>query len=287
MKRFEQGYTLLEALLAIAFAALFFSGAMGLVLTSNRTSAEASLRQKALWRAQEGLSALESISDADLTLTQTGSLTFASNQWTLGQSGPQDLGEGISRTVKVSSVERNVDCQIVPTGGTVDASSFTFESIVTWEDLRGQTQTISLKTMRTNPTNPTSSCFANDCSRLAWDYSSASWYGGKQLRDIFVTNLSDHSIEISRITPTWDNTALIQQIFIDADRFWTSVGPGSPSGEQPSGVTLTGDEAEISPSGQVEIPKIQFNSAMSGATLTIQFECEDTSSVTLGPFVPI
>ncbi len=286
MMRLEKGYTLLEALLAIALAALFFSGATGLVLTSNRTSAEAVMRQKALWRAQEGLSALEASADANLVNTTVGSLTFASNRWTLGTSAPQDLGGGITRTVKVSAVQRNSTCDLVASGGTVDTSSHTFESNVTWTDLRGQTQTISLKTLRTNFENPTSSCFADECSRLAWDYSATTWYGGKQLRDMFVTNLSEQEVEIIKITPTWNGTPKIQQIFIGNDKFWTSIGPGTPSGVQSSGVTLTGQDARISGGVTVEIPKIQFDGIMTGATLTVLFECEDHSTVTIGPFVP-
>ena len=282
----QKGYTLLEALLAIAFASLFFVGATGLMLTSNRTSAESVMRQKALWRAEQGIEAMQSIAEDDLIISDVGSLSFAANQWSLGILGPQDLGDGITRTVKVQVVQRDSSCALVAMGGDIDTDSHYLESVVAWNDLKGQEQSITLRTLRTNWVSPTGSCASDDCSWLAWDLSETTWYGGKQLRDVYVTNNSDHEIAITKITPTWDYATNIQQIFFDLTKFWSSSGPGAPLGEQTSGTELTGENGEIESGEDVEIPKTQFDQNMVGSTITMKFECSDGSTVTVGPFTP-
>lgn len=282
----KNGYTLLEALLAIAFASLFFVGATGLLLTSNRTSAESVMRQKALWRANQGIEALQSIAENDLVITDVGSLSFASNQWSIQELGPEVLDNGITRTVKVEEVERDSSCGLVEIGGDIDPDSHYLESSVSWNDLKGQEQTITLRTLRTNWLNPTGSCGSDDCAELTWDLDETEWYGTKQLREIYVTNNSDHEIVISKITPTWDYATNIQQIFFDLTKFWSSSGPGTPLGEQVSGTELTGENGEIGSGLTVEIPKTQFDENMEGSTITMNFECSDGSNVTVGPFTP-
>src|SRR3989338_5044553 len=102
----KQGYTLLEAILAIALAGVLSVGGLGLFLTATFTSSESARRIQALWQAQEGLSALQTIAFEDLFMTEIGSLSFATNQWTLAASGPETLSGGFSRTVKIQSVQR-------------------------------------------------------------------------------------------------------------------------------------------------------------------------------------
>ncbi|TAL50702.1 hypothetical protein EPN81_02115 [Patescibacteria group bacterium] len=280
------GYTLLEALLAMAFAGLLFFGAFGLLLTASQTSSESTLRQKALWKAEQGIRALETMSFEDLFLTEVGSLSFSADQWVLGVAGPDDIGDGMTRIVRVQEAQRDTECQLVPSGGDTDTDSVYLESEVTWTGLRGNPHTITLRTLRTNWSNPDDSCFASDCSQLDWDVLGSEWFGGKQLREVYITNNTGETKEIDTITITWNNTAVIQQVFFDSQKFWSSTGPGTPLGTQGSGVVLDGENGDIPDGETVEMHKTQFDQNMEGTTITVTYECTDGSAVTFGPFVP-
>ncbi|NQV89282.1 MAG: hypothetical protein HQ488_03100 [Parcubacteria group bacterium] len=282
----EIGYAMLEILLAISLAGLFFTAAIGMFMTGNNVSAEALYEQKAIWFAQQGLEALNTITFTDLALTQTGSLTFAADQWTLGTSAPQSLDGGFTRTVKVEETERDVSCNTVASGGTVDTDSYFLESTVSWTDLKGQSKDVSVRSLRTNWEDPTGDCFASDCSQLEWDVLGSSWFGGKQLREIYITNNTGETKEIEGITIWWDNAAELQQIFFDSGKVWSSSGPGTPSGNQVSGAEIHIVSADILDGQTVEMHKTQFTQNMFGTTISVMYECDDGSSITFGPFTP-
>jgi type II secretory pathway pseudopilin PulG len=281
------GYTLLEVLIAIGLGALFFSGASGLFLTAQHTSAEALTRQTALWKAQEGIEALNTMSFADIYATQVGSLSFASNTWTLGTSAPESLSNEMTRTITVEEVERDGNCGVVQSGGVVDTDTFAIESEVSWTDLKGNNQTVVLNSMRTNWEDPSGSCFESDCSALDWNVLDAEWFGGKQLREIYITNNTGETKEIDKMTLTWDFPTDIQQIFFDSSKFWSSGGPGTPLGNQPSGTELDGANGIIADGQTIEMHKTQFKANMEGSTITIMYECTDGSELIFGPFIPI
>jgi len=280
------GYTLLEALLAIAFAGLFFLGAFGLFFTAHRSSAEAVRRQEALWVAQQGIEALKTMAFEDLVPTQTGRVTFASNRWTLSSSGSELLSNGMTRTIRVEDAYRDTECGLVESGGEVDTDSMYLESQVTWNDLQGREQEILLRSLRTNWANPNDTCFASDCSQLDWDVYGASWFGGKQLREVYITNNTGEDKEIDKITLYWDKATLLQQVFFSGSKFWSSSGPGTPSGYQTSGTILDGANGVIEDGETVEMHKTQFDKNMMGANISVTYTCTDGSAVTFGPFTP-
>ena len=76
----QRGYALLETLIAIGLAAILMSSIISLALISNRGSAKALQYQKASWAAMEGIEALRSMDFSNLFLTQTGDLSFSSNE---------------------------------------------------------------------------------------------------------------------------------------------------------------------------------------------------------------
>ncbi len=246
------------------------------------------MRQKALWKAQQGIEALQTLSFADLSTTEVGSLTFASNQWVLGTSGSEDLGGGLTRVVRVEEAQRDESCELVASGGDVDEDSLFLESEVTWNDLRGTAQSVTVRSLRTNWETPGGSCFVpgGDCGQLEWDVLGSSWFGGKQLREIYITNNTGEEKEVDKMILTWNNSAHIQQIFFDSTKFWSSSGPGTPSGTQVSGTILDGVSGTIADGATIEMGKTQFDSSMDGTTITVTYECTDGSSITFGPFTP-
>ncbi len=284
----SSGFILLEVLLSVGLLALILSTLGGIVLISGGTT-RGGQSIRAAWAAQEGMAALHSMSFADLTATNTGSLTFSGNRWLLGASAPQTIATGITRTVRVKTVNRNASCQIVSSGGTLDTDSRTLESEVNWIDLAGRTHLITQSSLRTQWENPQGSCFQPTqagCSII--DYAThGEWFGGKQLRTVYFSNsCPSSSLVVDKMMFTWNNGAEIQQVFIDSTKVWSQSGPGTPSGEQNSGTILNIPNFTFSPGVQYELNKTQFEHAMSGTTLTITLYFTDGSSITTPPFVP-
>jgi hypothetical protein len=283
----EQGYTFLEALIALGVGALLFTGALGIVFLSNTISAEGLFRQEALWRAQEGLEALQTIAFEDLQLTETGSLVFAASQWTLGTDGPEELNDNLDRVIQVQAVERDENCGVVGEGGEEDVDSYLLTSEVSWNDTKGNTQTITLDMLTTNWEEPIGSCFGNACEDLSIDVTGADLYGGKQLRDIFIENTGTQDIVIDQLSFTWnDPSALISQVFIDNSKFWSENGPGTPSGPQSSGTMLDGEDEDILVGETVEMHKVQTEDPVEGFTVSFTLQCSDGSTIDSGEFTP-
>ncbi|MBI5369963.1 type II secretion system protein [Candidatus Uhrbacteria bacterium] len=283
----SRGYTLLEALLAIGLAGLIFTAAFGLFFTGQTSSAEALRAQRALWAAQEGLGAVESIAFSDLSPTQNGSVQFSAGQWTISGTGPESLSGELTRTIQVNQVLRDGACAIVGSGGNVDPDSYQVQSQVDWTDAKGRTHQVTLQRLRTNWQAPVGNCFVGgDCSRIDWNVSQATWYGGKQLREVYITNSSDQEFHLEKATLTWTNGAKVSQVFIGSDKFWSSSGPGTPSGTQVSGTLLDGQNLDIDEGETLEMHKIQFDSSMSGTQVEIVLQCEDGSSTDSGLFTP-
>lgn len=279
---------LLEILLSIGLLALILTTLGTVVLVSSGTT-RGGQSVRALLAAQEGLSALQSVSFSDLLNTDTGTLTFSNNRWQLGSGAPQTIATGITRTVHVKSVNRDASCQIVSSGGTSDTDSKTLESDVNWIDLAGRTHLISLSSLRTQWNNPQGTCFVPtqaSCSNI--DYlTSGEWFGGKQLRTIYFANTcSSAPIVIDKMIFTWNNGSEIQQSFINSTKVWSASGPGTPSGEQSSGILLDISDFTLNSGVQYELNKTQFENAMSGTTVTITLIFSDGSSFTTPPFVP-
>ncbi len=282
----EKGFTMLESILAIGLAIAFLAGSVSLVIIANQGSSEALQRQRAVWAAQEGLAALSTIAWDDLVATETGDLTFAANEWSLSTNGPEELENGLSRNVKVQAVERDVDCD-VSEGGSTDIDSYFLESSVGWTDNLGKAQTVTFRSLRTDWGLPMGDCFAPASEYVTVNTAGANWHGGKQLRDIFVSNShTEKEFEIDKITFTWDNPNLIEQVFVDSDKFWARNGPGTPAGRQPSGTLLDGEDEDIEDEETFKIHKVQFTEDMTGTTITIKIDFTDGSSITTDPFIP-
>lgn len=279
---------LLEVLLSVGLLALILTTLGTVVLVSSGTT-RGGQSVRASLAAQEGLSALQSMSFSDLLNTDTGTLTFSNNRWQLGSGAPQTIATGITRTVHVIPVNRNSSCGIVSSGGTIDVDSKTLKSDVSWIDLAGRTHLISLSSLRTQWNNPQGTCFVPTqagCSNI--DYlTSGEWFGGKQLRTIYFANTcSSAPIVIDKMIFTWNNGSEIQQSFINSTKVWSASGPGTPHGEQVSGILLDISDFTLNPGVQYELNKTQFENAMSGTTITITLIFSDGSSFTTPPFVP-
>jgi prepilin-type N-terminal cleavage/methylation domain-containing protein len=287
MKNSPNGFTMLEVLLAIGLSALFMSASASLMLSGNLGSSRADRLERALWGAQQGVEALQTIAFDDLFLTDTGSLFFNGTLWTLGTNGPENIQGNFSRTILVQDVERDASCHIVPSGGAADPNSLFLTSLVSWTDNAGRVHEVELPILRTRWNAPEGTCFeATMADGFSIDLTSASWFGGRQLRDVFVTNNGVEDAVIDRMTFTWSNSRLIQQVSLDNENVWTNHGPGAPSGEQASGTELDTANAALEHAETSEFDKVQFNGNMVGTTVSFVITFTDGSTISSGSFVP-
>lgn len=279
---------ILEALLAVGVAAMYMSALVTLVLIANAASDRAEETQRALWNVNEGLEALQTVAFADLPTTDAGSLTFASGRYTVSPTGgPQTLADGMTRTVKVQAVNRDAACLVVASGGTADDDSRMLESAVSWVDTSGRTHSVTSRSLRTRWDDPQGTCFAtNMAAQIEFTISGAEFSGGKQLREVYFANTGGTNAIIDTITMTWDNGAEFDQMFMETSKVWSSTGPGTPTGSQLTGTELDIQDFILPPGTTAQLNKGQFNTNMSGVTMTMTVTFTDGSSWTSPEFMP-
>ncbi|MBI2485067.1 hypothetical protein HYW18_02895 [Candidatus Uhrbacteria bacterium] len=283
----ERGSILLEAVLAAAILITFFGAAAGLAVTVNQETGSALIAQEALWRTMEGIEAMKTIRFDDLPITNPGIVVWNGTSWSVAAGGPESLPGGFSRSVSVTEVERDSNCLVVPTGGTVDPDSKDVEATTNWTDTAGRVQTVSHSAIRTRYQTPTNPCFLNEqSSSVILDVSEAEWFGGKQLREIEIENTGGADVVIDKIIFTWTNASTISQVFIESVKVWSDTGPGTPPGPQLTGTTLNIADYTLSPSDRDEMNKAQFADNMEGTVVTLTLVFGDGSTLTSDPFIP-
>jgi type II secretory pathway pseudopilin PulG len=287
----QKGFSILEPLLAIGIMAIVFLTIASLMVMSNFETGKANEYQKASWLAQEGMEALRTISFGELVTTTVGSLNFVSStgewgRWVLEENGPQTI-DLFTRYIAVSELTRNDNCEIDGAGEIMDTDSFKLQSKVEWQDNTGQTRDITLETVRTNWEEPTGLCFGDtDLGQLSFNFSGTTWYGGKQLRSIYITNIGTRDVNIAKMMMTWNYPELMQQMFMGNEKVWSGSGPGTPSGNQPSGTELDIVDKTITVGETIEMHKTQFTNIMEGSIISITVIMEDGSSTSTGDFMP-
>jgi len=281
----SKGFVLLEALLAVSLALIFLSALGALFFINTAGGSRIHQNNQAGLVAQSGLQVLKTIAFDDLALTSGSHPVFSSPRWTLVSGS--EVVNGFTRTVRVKEVQRDADCNIVATGGTADPDSKFIESEVDWNDISGQSHQLLLSSLETRWTNPQGSCFqVSAAASLIFHIEFTYWYGGKQLRELYLENGGSVPFTITAMTLDWDNTNEIQQVFLNSTKLWSSSGPGSPSGTQLSGTRLDVDDYTMNPGDYFEMGKTQFDRSMGGSTLVLSIEFSDGSIFTSDPFIP-
>ncbi|GEM_PF-1053951 len=283
----KKGFVLLEAVLVLGLASLFLSTVGGLAYISVAGVAHAHQAELAAWAVNEGIDATRTLTFADLPFLSNGAIAFVNNRWQLSATGPQTIATGITRTITVAQVFRDTSCNVVTSGGTVDTDSKKITSVVTWLDNLGRSHTLTNNTLKTQWGNPQGSCFhPSMASNANIDISQGEWFGGKQLRTVFVSDTGSSPVTIDRVTFTWTNSKKIQQMFIGTTKVWSASGPGTPSNDQPSATQLNIQDFTLNPGQTFEINKTQFSGNMEDTTLTITFVFTDGTSLATPPFTP-
>jgi hypothetical protein len=286
-----RGSLLLEAIIATAIAGTFGVAILQLALLSTESSIRIEERGDAHFAAQQGIEALQTIAFADLSNITNGKVVFTSTgpgaeRWGTA-AGSETLWNGMTRAVTIADVQRDANCEVVTSGGTVDPDSKELVSTVTWIDDSGRNQSVSYRRHRTRYDDPQGDCFAPDAAgQVSFAVEASEFYGGSQLRDLYFTNTGGTSVTIDKIMFTWDNSAAIEQVFIDNSKVWSKTGPGTPASSQLSGVTLDIENFTMTPGQTSQLNKGQFSSSMGGSTLTLTVTFTDGSVFASDPFMP-
>lgn len=135
MENKEQGFSLVEVLLASAVFVILVTALTGAYLYGQEATAGAGNRSRALMLAEEGLEAARNIGDGgfnDLAIGAHG-LAITSNTW--GFSGSQDISDIFTRHIDISNI---------------DSKRKSITSTVTWQHTPSRTGTVQLMTYIAN-----------------------------------------------------------------------------------------------------------------------------------------
>lgn len=260
----KSGFSLIEAILAVAVFSLLLTAFAGIFASGGQSSMLAGQRARAVFLAEEGLEAARNIRDAGFANLADGThgLAVSGNQGTF--SGSQDTSDIFTRQIVVS---------------TVDAKRKSVTSNVTWQQNLQRTGSVALTTYLTNWTR----VVAGQADGLVVDTTNANLaVGNKELRGITLENTGQTDIVIDKITVTWNNSNLIQNIKINNTNVWSNSGPGTPSGKQPSGTELDIQNFTLAQgSGVLPIDKFGFDGSMAGRIFTILFTLGDGTTKTV------
>lgn len=150
------GFSLVEVVLAVAIAVMFFLAIYEMILFANKITANSLRRVEALNFAQEGIEAVRTIRDKSWSVNLAGVvsdtnyyLAISEGKWTISQIPEPLLNNIFARVIKFYGVNRDVNGNIVMSGGTADVKTKKVVSNVSWTE-KGQSYTVSLETYITN-----------------------------------------------------------------------------------------------------------------------------------------
>jgi len=135
----EKGVGLIEIVIAVAIITASFFAIIQLSVYGLKAVAERNQKAEALAYAKEGMEALRNLRDASwtnniaaLTSGTTYYLTTTGGTWALTATNPGALNGIYTRTIVRTSVQRNVNDDIVASGGIDDPGTKEFTVTVSW-----------------------------------------------------------------------------------------------------------------------------------------------------------
>jgi len=260
----KKGQSLIEIILAFAIFILGVASIGTLVLDAGVATQQSIDQTKGLLFAKEGIEAVRSIKDDDFDNLIDGvhGIALSSNKWIL--SGSSDNQDNSTRTITISAV---------------DADTKKIESTVSWISFGRHANSVTLTEYLTDWAET-----HGDGADLTVDTSSASLTATSTiLTGVTIQNTGTSSIEIDKLTISWENGQLIEGIEIDSGisttTLWAHTGVGSPSGKQSSGTELDINNYILtSGSGSQELNSIDFDGTMTSSDFILKFIMTDGST---------
>src|SRR3989304_3599190 len=135
----EKGVGIVEIIIAIFIISTAFFAILQLSAMTMKASGDRNNKERALQLAQEGIEATRAIRDAGWT-TNIAGLSFGSTYypvnnsaaWALAASNPGLIDGKFTRTAVVSNVSRDINDNIVQSGGTNDPKTKKVTVTVSW-----------------------------------------------------------------------------------------------------------------------------------------------------------
>lgn len=292
----HKGQNLIEALFALSIFFVFVVGSLILMFRYLDTTLKAKELQASNTIAIETYEALAGLSqNSFLDLTPgTYGLSKTSGYWSL-DAEPDIIKDRFTRTVTISTVNRDDDCEITETGGTDDPDSRLIQLSIDW-DSGGHTLSQNFNKYFTNYSNPTN-CIVDpgpggQAGGVSLNTAGAtrneffSWINLLvNIDNVFVLNISDEPVTIDKVQvfmsePTMD----IYRFKIDGSTRWGWFGPGSPSGDQPSGTVIDIADYAVDPDDEIEIDMSFFTGESGPITFSINFIMADETEVETDEF---
>ncbi|MEE8131915.1 MAG: prepilin-type N-terminal cleavage/methylation domain-containing protein [Candidatus Paceibacterota bacterium] len=200
--------------------------------------------------------------------------------------------EGTPDGKQISGTELDIeDFTLVSGSGALDIDKFKFDddmtgSVFTIIFTLGDGTTVQVTVDLSGGGGPTCGTQSDE---LVLSTSGASVGGGgnKELKGVTVQNTdASCDIVIDKITLTWTNGKLIEEIKIEGARIWKHNNEGSPDGKQPTGTELDVVDYTILSGNTDTFDKFKFNGNMTGDTFDITFTLGDGSTKSTGNFSP-
>ena len=171
LNRFKSGSSIIEIIIALGIFIIIAASSVVIILGSFSTTRLAKEKIKATLIAQEGLEAVQSIRNQDWANLVTGTygLEESTGNWVFASNPDIDSSGKFIRQVIVSDVERDINQEIVSSGGTIDEDSRKATVTVNWSFTPSRQIEVTLETYLTNwqlgrgtasPTPPLSTCTA-------------------------------------------------------------------------------------------------------------------------------
>jgi prepilin-type N-terminal cleavage/methylation domain-containing protein len=257
----NQGFSIVEVLLAVSIFALIVTGFVGAFLYGQEATMLSGNRAQAVFLAEEGLEAVRNIRDDDFSNLTDGNhgIFVSGNEWAF--LGTIDVNGIFMRQIEIE---------------TIDINRKVATSTVTWQQNQQRQGSVSLVAYFSNwqETVSQSKGFV-----IATTSAAIGGGGNKELQGITIENTGDIEAVIDKITITWDNSNLIEEIKIDNTRVWKHNNEGDPNGRQPSAteIDIVNFALPVS-SGVFDIDKFKFNGDMTGTVFTILFTFADGST---------
>ncbi|NQT50351.1 hypothetical protein HQ571_06685 [Candidatus Kuenenbacteria bacterium] len=287
----NRGQNLIEVLIAMGLFFIFAVGSLILISKYLTTFTRAAELTQVKYIVQEGFEAIQSISYNNWSSFADGTygLNKSSGQWQF-QASPNLINNKFTRSITISSAERDENCNLVANGGSADPDTKIATVNINWTTTTGEINksTSKLYAKWYDPTN----CLAEgEAGNLIINVITANIDSTKKsLVNIILENEGSVPITIDKMTLTWTKPGKITYIKIDGVNHWHSTnGTGTPQGAQLSGTELDIVDLLLEAGQDYDINAIRFNEKVDGSTFTITVIMSDGSStteITTPPFVP-
>ena len=151
----KAGFGLLEIVIASAVVGTSIFALSAAAVLSNRLQSQSSDKIRANFLAEEGIEVMRFLRDkswntnlANLFQGTNYYVNFSTitSRWSVGQSVEPYIVSLFERKISVDRVYRDLDDNIVSSGGAEDVDSKKITVIVSWKERGGATSTVSLST---------------------------------------------------------------------------------------------------------------------------------------------